>query len=135
MRGKRAKAYSSRAMERNTPSTMRFRSWSVFSGYANVRFSIAVRRKRGNPTSRRREQKRAKPSGRLPSSHKTSLAMMYWIRLFYPTAAEHQIAIVENRALARRHGPLRLVESNLHARRIGAWKQRRRRRGVLVADL
>src|ERR1035438_750294 len=55
--------------------------------------------------------------------------------LFYPAAAEHDPAVIENRALARSDGALRVVEAHLDAVRIGGAREGGGRGGVLVADL
>src|ERR1700694_2015591 len=78
--GKRANAYSSRAMERNTSSTMALRSDDVFSGYAISRLRTAVRRRRGRARSIALEHARAKPMGKCASNHITNLAKKYWMR-------------------------------------------------------
>ena len=54
---------------------------------------------------------------------------------FYPSAAENQIAVVEDRALAGRDGALRLIKMHLNSGGLGSWMERSRGGFVLIADL
>src|SRR5579864_1812736 len=150
MRGKRAKATSSRAIERKTPSTIRACARRSRAGSAISRFCRAARRSRGIARSSSRAYTLASrldsESGVQASEFKTASASQYstasrsrerwrmkWS--FYPSAAENQIAVVENRALSGRDGALRLVEVYLDTRNIRRRIECRGRGLVLVPDL
>src|ERR1017187_2458570 len=55
--------------------------------------------------------------------------------LFDPAAAERDLAVIENGALARGDGALGVEEAHLDAVRIGGAREGGGRGGVLVADL
>src|SRR5260370_23939552 len=54
---------------------------------------------------------------------------------FYPSAAENQITLIEDRALAGRHGALRLIKMNFDPGGLRRWMESSRGGFVLIADL